>query len=174
MRSNNYIEKINLGEEDGAKNVLIKTSREVAELTPGQKPWATMRDTSKIIGISLPTLYEWVYQEYIPCRRFKKQSSDRAGITLLPVKDALEFARSRRQARPSGYAHHWVRDAVKNIKEVPDDEIQRFISKLHGIINRQAAQIGKWPTQEIARAFRALAQAKEDKETGNHEPAKAY
>ena len=42
MRSTNYTDKLNLGEGDGMRNILVRTSRDIEALPTGQRPWATI------------------------------------------------------------------------------------------------------------------------------------
>jgi hypothetical protein len=172
MRTINYVEKLDLGEEDGMENVLVKTAREVHDLPPDQRPWATLKDIAKVLGVPIPTVYQWVYNESIPYRRFKKNPSDRIGITLLPVREVMEFAQAKQSyRRRNRYVYPVVKGIQANLGKISEAGIQEQLTELlldlHDIIDKQAATIGRWPSVEIFRAYKKLKE--ETTMEGQHE-----
>ena len=154
MRTSNYLEKLDLGEEGGVKHVLVRDRLQPNATAPDQKPWAPLSDTAKILRVRIPTLYVWIYKNGLTNRRFKKRETDRTGITLIPIMDAVEFAENRKTRRR--YVPLFAKETLANLTNISVGKLANLILDLHAIIEKQAAMIGEWPTVALAKAYRQL------------------
>jgi hypothetical protein len=142
-----YLNDLDLGEEGGVKNVLV-TPETVTGLPEGVRGWATLADTAKMIGKSESYIRDLAYKRAIPSRWFKKRQSDRMGICLVPVWEALSYSvqemcdalRKQKATIEEALRSEGIDDAT--ISEVMDQrqaEIDKTIQKFQGGLSREKA-----------------------------------
>jgi hypothetical protein len=171
MKLHGYIDHIDLGEdEDGRKNVLVKRAEELQNVPPTERAWATVKDAAGILDINPNYLYQLTYKGRLRAKNFKKNQSDRWGITLIPLDEALDYE-GKRQPKKGPYGksvYPYVVLALKNCV-VGGNAPRRLVIDLLAIIDKQTSELGRFPTSELLAAYHALRKSIETKEVTKHE-----
>lgn len=171
MKMHGYIDRINLGEDkDGRKNVLVKRADELQNVPPTQRAWATVKDAAGILDINPNYLYQLTYKGRLRAKNFKKNQSDRWGITLIPLDEALDY-KGKRQPKKGPYGksvYPFVVLALKNTA-FGEDAPRQLVKDLLAIIDKQTSELGKFPTTELLAAYHALRKGIETREVTQHE-----
>ena len=131
-----YLKDIDLGEQDGIKNVCV-TARTLIDVLarPDVRPWMTVADVADFLGKSEANLYKLIYSGAIPYRPFKKRESDRHGITLVPVLEALGYVWSE-NIRELYQSELMIRERLRQ-EGVDDATISRWVEAWHKFVGKR-------------------------------------
>jgi hypothetical protein len=133
-----YLNDLDLGEEGGVRNVLV-TPETVESLPEGVRGWATLADTAKLIGKSESYTRDLAYQGAFPSRWFKKRETDRMGICLIPVADALAYRLEEANNELRGYKT--VIEETLRIPDVGEAKISEMVEKYRAAVENMIHRV---------------------------------
>jgi hypothetical protein len=171
LKTKGYLEHLDLGEGDGKKNVLVKTIGELRQITASERAWATASDTAKILSIYPARVYQLIYRGKLSTRRFKKNESDRIGITLIPLNSALGYASTTIRVKDHGYVETTVKKILKKVSGTTESKVRTILTFLHTIVDEQPEGLERL-SAALSRSLKDSSK-REDKEGANHEPQKS-